>query len=249
MTLAAEILADTPLGFWLLDETSGTTAVDSSGNARHGTYTDATMVGTGPAPCGVGGVTPTFASGKYVTAPSDAAWSLGTTLTVEALVRREVGCDPVAPIVSHDPPLSVSFPVSDAGADDCYNVYAFENGVEIESNNRFPFLDGLLACNYDGKWAHVVVTKNGTGSTATNIYIDGRLIASGPCADFETGVRGLFLGRRGYPDDHILTGNLSHVAIYGTALSYARVQTHWRQIPGCLRLCGKPWTSGWQRTT
>lgn len=37
-TLAAAILADSPTGFWKLDETSGTTAADSSGNGYNLTY-------------------------------------------------------------------------------------------------------------------------------------------------------------------------------------------------------------------
>jgi hypothetical protein len=38
VTYISEVLADTPLGFWPLDEAGGTTATDISGNARHGTY-------------------------------------------------------------------------------------------------------------------------------------------------------------------------------------------------------------------
>src|SRR5262249_20602336 len=33
-----EVLADTPLAYWRLGDTSGTTATDASGNGRHGTY-------------------------------------------------------------------------------------------------------------------------------------------------------------------------------------------------------------------
>ena len=35
---ATEVLADSPAVYWRLDETSGTTATDASGNANHGTY-------------------------------------------------------------------------------------------------------------------------------------------------------------------------------------------------------------------
>jgi hypothetical protein len=38
-SLSAAILALSPLGYWKLDESSGTTATDSSGNSRNGTYT------------------------------------------------------------------------------------------------------------------------------------------------------------------------------------------------------------------
>jgi hypothetical protein len=39
----ARVHADSPVGFWLLDETSGTTARDDSGNARNGTHTGPTV--------------------------------------------------------------------------------------------------------------------------------------------------------------------------------------------------------------
>ena len=34
----AVVLADSPAGYWKMDETSGSTVVDYSGNDRHGTY-------------------------------------------------------------------------------------------------------------------------------------------------------------------------------------------------------------------
>lgn len=242
MTLAAEILADSPLGFWKLDETSGTTATDSSGNGRHGTYTDASMAGASPGPCAVGGVSPLFGAGDYVTVPSAAAWSIPSTLTIEALVRRAVGAPAVTTILSHDPVFDDA--LGDAPANDCYNTYAFENGAEIESNNRTPFLDGILPCSYDGKWAHVVFTKTGTASGGTKIYINGMLAVTGACADFETGMRGLLIGRRGWNTSPFpMVGNLSHVAIYSSVLSAARVEAH-AHASSCPSLCWKPWNIG-----
>jgi hypothetical protein len=38
MSYDSEVLADAPSGYWKLNETSGTTAADSSGNGRNGTY-------------------------------------------------------------------------------------------------------------------------------------------------------------------------------------------------------------------
>ena len=46
----AAVLADDPLGFWLMDETTGTAMTDSSGNGRHGSYsaTGVTLQQGGP---------------------------------------------------------------------------------------------------------------------------------------------------------------------------------------------------------
>ena len=43
--LAAAILALSPVGYWKLNETSGTTATDYSGNARNGTYSGSYALG------------------------------------------------------------------------------------------------------------------------------------------------------------------------------------------------------------
>ena len=45
MSYSAEVLADSPLGYWRLGETSGTTLSDSSGNTRHGAYYGAPYLG------------------------------------------------------------------------------------------------------------------------------------------------------------------------------------------------------------
>lgn len=42
-SLSTAIIAKSPLGYWKLDETSGTNAADSSGNARNGTYSGAQL--------------------------------------------------------------------------------------------------------------------------------------------------------------------------------------------------------------
>jgi hypothetical protein len=85
LELPTAILALSPLGYWKLDETSGTTATDSSGNARDGTYTGTvTLADTSGAD---GGDYPTFGGG-YVTIPDDNVWSANNAsgLTVFALV-------------------------------------------------------------------------------------------------------------------------------------------------------------------
>ena len=42
------VMADTPLGFWMMNETSGTNMYDSSGNGLHGNYTSALLAQPGP---------------------------------------------------------------------------------------------------------------------------------------------------------------------------------------------------------
>jgi hypothetical protein len=47
----AAVMADTPSGYWRLDETSGTAAADASGNGNAGTYAGGvTLNEPGPSP-------------------------------------------------------------------------------------------------------------------------------------------------------------------------------------------------------
>lgn len=83
-TLSEAIIALAPAGYWQLDETSGTTAVDSSGNGRNGTYS-----GTFTLAAQDGHVTMDGAG--FVEVASAAALSIGSGgLSVFALVRPSV---------------------------------------------------------------------------------------------------------------------------------------------------------------
>ena len=77
-TLAEAILSLSPVAYWKLDETSGTTATDSSGNGHHGTYTGTVTLNNRDG-------APTFGGG-YVTIPDSSAFTIGATgLTVFAI--------------------------------------------------------------------------------------------------------------------------------------------------------------------
>src|SRR5437763_1786933 len=52
---AAEVKADNPIGYWRLNETSGTTANDLSGNGNNGTYGPGVTLGQPGLPPGVPG--------------------------------------------------------------------------------------------------------------------------------------------------------------------------------------------------
>lgn len=79
-TLADAILALSPVGYWPLTETTGTTANDLSGNGRNGTYTGAYTL------AGAGGHA--VFSGGYVSLGDQDAWSIPAAgLSMFAVVR------------------------------------------------------------------------------------------------------------------------------------------------------------------
>lgn len=92
MTYLTEALADSPLALWMCDETSGTTAADSSGNARHLTVNGAVTLGAATVmPTGTSAFSYPNAATAFLRRTSEAwmqvpsytitAWVDGTTLS------------------------------------------------------------------------------------------------------------------------------------------------------------------------
>lgn len=92
-TLPAAILALSPVGYWKLDEPSGTTAVDSSGNGRDGTYVGSGYTLQG-ATGGDGNLYTDFGNGgasSRANIPDHDAWSVNTSsgLSVFVLMKPD----------------------------------------------------------------------------------------------------------------------------------------------------------------
>jgi hypothetical protein len=91
MAYADEVLADSPLAYWKLNDASGATAADSSGNSRPATYVN-TPEAYNQAPILAGtSNNVSFESGgtDYLTI-ADAAWQSGMgALSLEQVIRPE----------------------------------------------------------------------------------------------------------------------------------------------------------------
>lgn len=88
-TVPEAILALTPAGYWKLQETAGTTAVDSSGNTRNGAYAGGIVINNVAGPDGFNYPTWDGVNDTMDVADNN-AWSIdtsGTGLTVLAIVK------------------------------------------------------------------------------------------------------------------------------------------------------------------
>lgn len=88
------ILADAPVAYYRLNETSGTTATDSSGNGRNGTFTGSTLNQAGLVPAILSGNASVFfnnGGANYLTVPTSVRTALNGAagITVEAWVKLE----------------------------------------------------------------------------------------------------------------------------------------------------------------
>jgi|TARA_R100000479_G_scaffold102462_1_gene51088 hypothetical protein len=102
-------------------------------------------------------------------------------------------------------------------------VSAYNYGFYDGSNHQ----DSGVTIKY-GKWVHFAVTREGTGSNQTKMYIDGSLVHSWTSNDNHANNNKMWFGNINYddyPTDYRFKGKMANVAIYkGTALTQSQVQ-------------------------
>ncbi|HEX4471068.1 MAG TPA: LamG-like jellyroll fold domain-containing protein [Nocardioides sp.] len=218
------VLADSPTFFWRLQEKSGTTAADTSGNARTATITN----------------TPAFAQTSPITSePSDVAFGTGsngyltstatsttpTTFSVEAWVKT----------TSTSGGRLLGFGDGAAGSGssstDC-QLYLAPNGkVEFGLDDDSPTALASSAAVNNGSWHYVVGTYS--TSTGAKLYVDGALTASGTLAKpssftgrWRAGAESMS-GWPSNPTSNYLSGTIDELAVYPSVLSAARITAHY----------------------
>jgi len=205
------VLADAPIGYWELQETSGTTAADSAG-ANPGTYTGGyTLAGDGPG----GGLSVAFdGSTGYVTVPNHSSMNTNSAMAIEFWMKS-----------------------STAGAfDQVVNRGVLDtNGWAARINNdatgMLVSFHGLTSVNAgplgfiptDGRWHYIVGTYDGARIKA---YRDGVLGDDWASTGTITATAAAFEIARISAQDYY-PGSVAHVALYSSALSLAQVENHW----------------------
>ena len=213
----AAVLADGPLAYWRLGESSGSVAADRSGNGN-----DCTYASTGVTLGSAGGISDdpdtaaTFAAPGIVGCPSGAS-VLGTQgFTYEVWVRTTASSGYQYLMSQRDS--------SAGGADGETTLYLDGGYVTFFTGNGS--VDMLLRGPEpvdDGEWHHLVVTRDALGSAV--LYVDGvavdRAIGSTSLVAHE-----VFLAADGRDSTHYFDGDLDEVAIYGYALDARAVDNH-----------------------
>lgn len=216
MSYSSEVLADSPLVYYRLGEASGSTLVDSSGNGRNGTYNGDYTLGqpgltldTDTAAAFAGGAT------AWTTTTYGAWMNSLTTFTVEVWFRLS---DIAGGYVAGRWPNSGGsqwFIV--AGGDDNLTTVARIGGTQRN-----------LASTYTRDTTtiyHVAMTYDGT---TLRQYVNGVETASGAWSGSMTTSTGvLHLGRIASATNSFLPGTLDEFAMYGSALSAARILAHY----------------------
>lgn len=222
------VLADSPIAYWRLGESSGTTAVDSSGNNRDGTYNGPTLGATGLL-SGDADTAANFDGSNDRVYWADAAWMDVTgDLTVEAWIERvdvAGNNDIVARWQGATRGRTFVLLLID---DDAY-FYVNRGG----STSYFAQATSAITANtphhvvgrYDSSTGEVNVLVDGVEGATTDSTGGGNLAAN--AVEMFIGMRAS--GNAG--DDPFawgpFDGTIDEVAIYNSYLSNARIQAHY----------------------
>lgn len=225
MSYSLEVLTDFPRIYLRLGESSGTTAADSSGNGRTGAYTNGPTLGVTGALVGDANTAVTLDGSNDYVAISAASWMNIADYSVEVWFK------------STSTTAGVYFATRDNAVTGTkiwglgFNNTAGDGKVVFVtwssvSGSLFQPLYSTTAGFNDGAWHHVVAVKSGN---MVLLYVDGVLENSSTAySAFDTSSAvGIDLGRRGNSSLYF-PGTLDEFAFYPTALSAARIATHYR---------------------
>lgn len=214
MSYSSEVLADSPLAYWRLGETSGATASDSSGNGRDCTYNVNMILGATGLLASDADLAASFNGSNAYCDIAYASWmDTPTAMTVEAWIKTSASGTQA--IVDRDDGSSP-------------RVWQFRlNGAQLEfvkiSGGVVTATTTGLSLN-DGSAHHVAVTYDGSN---IRLYADGALIGSPTSAPGTlTGARKLQIGVNDGGFNWFL-GVIDETAYYGSVLSGTRLAAHY----------------------
>lgn len=218
MTYTAEVLADSPIGYWRLGEAAGTTAVDAGSGSHNGTYVGSPTLGVAGL-VGDANTAVTFnGTSQDVLVTNPGAWFAGD-FTIEVVLKTTSTKAVAAVLAKYTPGVS-----GDRGP-----ILFIQNGlISLDGRDgtgtyRTTGNDGVRY--NDGAAHHVVAARRGN---VWELWIDGcrkRAVDMGEAGDMSNSDD---LGIAFYPGDpNWYAGTLDEVAVYnGSALTAPRIRAH-----------------------
>ena len=214
------ILSDGPIGFWLLDETSGSTAEDSTTNNNDLTYQNSPTLNVSTGLTGLTKAITLNGTNQRAVRTTDTATfnlSANSSWAIELWVRFSTTS------------FSTVYQVrnSDAQSTTSLAGITINNGAtgRIQGQVLNQAGDTLININSDGGWNnniwhHIVFTAASSGDAT--LYIDGVSRASSNAARYSnTSNKGIYVGSN--ISSQYYTGSLSAPAIYAVTLSASDV--------------------------
>lgn len=222
LSYRAEVLADSPIAYWRLSESSGTTAADETGT-HPGTYVSSPTLGVSGA---VAGNTAVDFNGisQYVDLGSPSQFDL-TTGTYEAWINYATNPGALNSLLSRIANRINFFNAPSLNIDTSgFARFILQNA----SGNNYDILSA--ASLPKNAWNHVVAAWD--NSTAS-LYVNGSLVSSASISGSQSigaNYSTVIAARRNPSSgnfERFLDASIDEVAIYGTALSDARILAHY----------------------
>jgi hypothetical protein len=226
MSYDSVILADSPVGYWKLDETSGTTAADSSGNGRNGTYSGSVRIGAPSINENIAAYSTSMnGTSNYVAIAYNAAFAT-TPLSLEAWVYPYDGGDnsgTVRNIFSCTQSGGWDLSISSTGNSISCRAY-IAGAYRALSYSPSYVPDSLyhVVMTYSGRYLKFYVNgslidtyDHGSDVAITYSVNNSRMIGAGPN------------NTTGADANSFYSGRVSNVAYYNAALSDAQVLAHY----------------------
>lgn len=204
----AAVLADSPLAYWRLGESSGTVAADSSANGRTGTYTNSPTLAVAGALAGDSNTAVTFnGTNNYADMGNPLAFQINTA-SLEAWVKT------TTPGTGYRGVLAKT---------SAYGIYlkdgvliTYDYGASVDRSTGRNIADGL--------WHHVVLDVNSGVTSGSTIYIDGVSVLAFTCT---VASHATALDVAAYSSANFMAGSVDECAFYGAPLGATRVAAHY----------------------
>ncbi|QDU57115.1 LamG domain-containing protein [Aeoliella mucimassa] len=196
------------VGHWQLDETSGSTAYDSSGIGNHGTYQGTVTVNTDQPYSGE--YSAEFdGSSAYVSIPHHSSYNIEEAITIAAWTRADT--------YNHYNPVI-------AKGDSSWRLHQYLNSDYLTCHMDLQS-GGMALANASstmtGGWKHVVATYDGT---IAKIYVNGELEgASSHTGLLRTNTVAVNIARNTEATSRLWDGGLADVRVYNRAISEQEV--------------------------
>jgi len=210
-----EVLADHPVAYYRFEETSGTTARDTTANANDGTYMNGVLINQS-------GLANLGRAARFDGIDD----FVSTARTVSTNFTLELWINTTASSLTGDQAYQGSGLLwSDVGGEANDFVMAMlNNGLSFFTGNPDISVTSATAIN-DGRWHHLVATRTQGGNV--EIFVDG--ISRGTTTTNNNPLDGnpsIMIGGN-VLDSRYFSGLIDEVAYYPTVLSVDRINAHY----------------------
>lgn len=210
------VMADTPLGYWRLGETTGSAAADSSGNSHPGTYVSCSQ-GAPSLVTNSGGdlaVAGNGSSSQITVGAVSALYSLSRSFAIEAWIK----------------PASVASGVLSGIWSSGYLGFCLRrNGTSIQLLRDYSSSLGIVSASLVAGVRYQVGVEVSSTGTAT-VYLNGAAIGTVDVSAYSYGGSYVRLGADGSSStlvETFLDGTLDEVSVYSHTLGASRWAAHY----------------------